>query len=949
MFEIKSVAALKQAEQLKAFQLTPEHSLRVAAIPKILNKPYINTIHHYTKEEVVFQNAGALHFIKKNKKITRVIWHAPEEKLQQALLFGLIPVEALTAKAIAALGDYRQQVVNRSFKKARHSNKHQQKIALVTIAQENIVALQPLERLINTFNEAVDLVSEKARIQQQVEATLVTLKAQSAALASNLMSLEAFDKGALKNMQTFYSAQMTMLARLKSEINDASVEKIKVLLQATGSNSLLTRIKTMSMSIILKTQELNQNLTYSRSARSWLRGSLNDACEEALKALRDYEVDPHNPILSEHQGNFATNLETNTDSIAVDFSAFLDDELKMKARLEALCFLSGQDNTLQSKTNSLFNVVKNLLVGVWNFTIGIAVGSVIDIPLGFLTGLLSFGYYKTPSLASVLTIRVVENQSASVAASYQHLSFKKNVAGALFGQKVGRSISGLIQDMSMALVKTVQNLKREGWDQLVADYKTGVRGGSYLQKTPQILESLAENLEVLKAKEAQQQQTLAALENKILSQVLIKTGEQNALPVVSNSSPRMAQVPYHLSSGEWNDLTNVLIDNIKQIVEEDLVHPIHAKHPFLGLLMTSLFTALGLVMMVPGQIPVLSKSYTMVANLFKKALAPLSKLPFTHNLQLFDDIQNASLALDLMQQKPEDEALDKTPLTAALMTVIESLPSLTLKGIEEILQERQSSAHVDKIAQVCTDNTLLKRNQLLFALLLFKHEDLLPQLNNTLKRELLLSARHLFKNTDRFESQIRALTALFYPSKRSSFLTNTMTLMTSYLPLIVRCLLSPVTLSVQPWRDLGGKINKDMTRLLHGMSKLVNFSVKIAVRIGIRGPADVLANEVVARFEGLIQNDHHRVSAVSYSVARCYEKSSELVRQGGSSFVDTLRASTTAPAGEIVLSRALQHAATPSVLGLFAQSRRQETVMGVAADHVAESNPTSNSENSLRS
>ena len=113
-----------------------------------------------------------MHFTKKDKKTNGVIWHAREDALKAALHYGLISVESPSAKAIAALGNYRKQVVNRDFAKkvsTKTANRHQQKLALVTLAQNNIEALLPLEQLINTFDGTAGLDLEKKRIIEQIQ------------------------------------------------------------------------------------------------------------------------------------------------------------------------------------------------------------------------------------------------------------------------------------------------------------------------------------------------------------------------------------------------------------------------------------------------------------------------------------------------------------------------------------------------------------------------------------------------------------------------------------------------------------------------------------------------------------------------------------------------------------------------------------------------------------
>ena len=420
------------------------------------------------------------------------------------------------------------------------------------------------------------------------------------------------------------------------------------------------------------------------------------------------------------------------------------------------------------------------------------------------------------------------------------------------------------------------------------------------------------------------------LENQILNH---KSASKQPIDPISpptvHSSKSATTLAYHLSAGEWNDFSNSLMNNIKRIIEDDLVHPIHAKHPFLGLLVSGLSAAASFAMLMPGLIPALTKPYALLSNTVGGVAQKITSMPIFSKIQLFDNAQNVVMAMDLLQPKHEQYQLDNTSLLAVLAAALGGLPQVAREPIERILPTLlQANA-----AQNSSDpDVLLKRDQLLFSLLILNQEKMLPNLDNTLKRELLMTARHLFKNTEGSQAQLRALHALFYPPSRTTLATHTITLITDYIPLIARCILSPITASAQPWRDLMDKSGKDITRLFHGVSKLINLVVKTVVRVAIRGIADVLTNEIAARFEGLIQKDSHRVSAMTYSIARQYEKGAEMSRQAAGTLVDAMRASVTAPAGQVVLTRALQRAATPSALGFFNQSGQHNAPIKVVQE-----------------
>ncbi|MDI9818371.1 MULTISPECIES: hypothetical protein [unclassified Legionella] len=1015
MVSEKKFAQIRQQTQLRQFKLGNSRSLQVASISPLPGILYSPKMINYRKEEFPLSQAGALHFIKEDEQTENFVWHTTAAALQQALRYGLLEVESPTARAIAALGLYRRQILSRAHEKGIISHKFEQKEALVNIAQDNLASLQELELLANTFNANANLDLEKKRVQMVLDKVLKELRRQSNEADNTLESLKKFDKKAVEKMKAFYAHQIQLLENLAERVSRADANTVQSILKATGSDSIMTIAKTMSMATLIKIQELNQNITYSRDAKSLMRGDLNSSCEDALKALRDYEADPHNPILAAHQGRFY--LEDN-QKVAVDFSHLGHDEKKIKSTLEAIAAIDGHGIIKTDKGYTLDGhhllttrftkwqvnaapgyTFKRLSAGTVNVVIGVVVGLAIDLPLGFFTSFFSFGHYKMPSLASKLMITVRTNSPKNALAEhlYNKFVFKHYSAGTLLGQKLGSFISNTILDMANGIRASFQNLKFKGFDELRADFKTGAWGNDYasLTKQEQILHRLRSILDV-KINDRKN------LENQIRNKekVILNLGSESDSRSLSASSSCFTGMPYHLNAGEWDDIGNAVFSGI-EAVNDTFVHNIHAKHPFTGLIFSTSYAAGGLAIFTPGLFAFLPKSYLafshmvgdlmahgtssaaiasgftqakVFAALFEAAihggdswiaigtkqfernpantivygalavglgytLANYLDIPWLSE-HIREDVGSVApvgwafagaklglLLIDLLEPnhgKPVEETMSSLEKELKNFCPEASEQQITswrdsLVTDEQLRQRLQEQIENSKrILDEKKVNPEIEAKRLRFIHMLKEHQDLLPELDNTFKRELLMTARHLFQGIDNQNVMLRGLKLAFYPKPERSIFTRTITLITDYIPLLIRCLLSPVTASLQPWRDLRDKTIKDITRIPHGLSKLTTMFTRTFARVGFRGPADVFANEVAARMEGFIRNDSHSISGQTYKITNCYEKNSELLRQTVSAGTDAMRSAAAAPEAEVVFNKTRNQAFTRlSTAGFF--------------------------------
>ena len=1001
MLSYKTLAIERQAAQLRDFKLNKQKSLKVAQVPWIPGILFSRTIIQYAKEEVIIPDAGSLSVIKKGNEGAGFVWHMPCTLAKKALHYGILPVQSITAKAITALGAYRQQALTRAYEHGIISNKHECKAALVTLAQEVLTSLQGLELLVNTFNPSVSLDAEKSRIYDALDETINQLTIREKNLEHTLKSLIPFDKQAIETARLFVNQQITALQQLQQQITKASPAKIRHFFQATGVDSILTQVKIISLETLVTIQELNQNITYSRAAQSLLRGDLNGACEDALKAVRDYEADPHNPILAEHQGQYASGSEA-SETIAVDFSHLGNDEKAIMKVLRTIHQVSGkgiQAQSLPENTSTHFTLdgspllstrftkwatnanpgylVKRMTAGIINIITGTVVGVLLDLPLGFFSSLFSLGRFKMSSLSSKLEITIATNapQSSSFDRLCAPFAFKHYSAGTLIGQQLGTFLSNIVLDIATGIWQSTTQLFINPLASLLADFKAGAWFGSDASTHQWAV--IQSDLHILKATSTAFLRRVEEKETALIRQYPKAITPQEA-PALEPTSTRHASPSYNLTAGEWDDISNAGISGLITL-NETFMHHIHAKHPFTGLLFSATYVAGGIAILAPTLASFLTHNYIAFAQMMGKLMAQggtssaiasgftqakLVAAVFESTLhgrdswlalgakQLEQDTANilfyttlaiglgyglthfanipwlsdyldeeagtvpeigwafaggkiGLLLVELLETHPDSTTAAHKVLRASLEEAIQqTLPNHEREAIRAIADELLSQTIALSPEKMGAFAKEIK--QLQFLQLIHTHQHLLPLLDATRKRHLLSQARTLFVGLEDNDARIRGIKEALYPSAHKAIFTRTVTLVADYIPLTLRCLLSPLTRTLDPWRDLSDKVIKDITRIAHGLSKLTNTFFKTCIRVLFRGPLDILTNELLARTEGLIRNDTHHIASHTYSRTNHYEKSAELMRQFIAEPVDALRAQATAPTMEALCEKA-QH------------------------------------------
>ena len=176
-----------------------------------------------------------------------------------------------------------------------------------------MTALQPLERLVNDYDRSLTSKENLHRVKKVLAEYQQVLSNLLEEHSENLSIIEGYDRDVLN---TFTGKFKEDASRITLYLD--SLGHVDNAYKAYGTESLNAFIKQQLITLIRETQMVNQNLTYSRKAKSLLRGKFNSFMEDSFRVVGDYEFDLHNPVTQEHQGNFSDK----DGIIANDFSFF---------------------------------------------------------------------------------------------------------------------------------------------------------------------------------------------------------------------------------------------------------------------------------------------------------------------------------------------------------------------------------------------------------------------------------------------------------------------------------------------------------------------------------------------------------------------------------------------------------------------------------------------------
>lgn len=902
------------------------------------------------------------------------VWRTSPQNISKAIRQGLIEYDALTTKAISALGTYHHAVNSRAYESGIISDKHQAKISLLNYCQSNIEALQCLERQINRAPPLFKAPSREYLIDclNQYQADLTKNLAELFKHKADFAHTDSdFERSNLSHHQSQLQAAKQLIEIIKSQPN------LAYLLQAEAPTGLLSFIKTQILNEVRQVQLHNQNITYSGHSKSWLRGCLNDVCEDAIKVVNDYVLDYHNPILAEHQGHF----ETKPDAlVSISFESIKENPRLFKQTLMAVCQIEqldliskDKDNHYQLKlcngshtplqqtpytkwsaANANGYYAYRVLFWLWNVFSGIVLGLAIDLPVGLLFGLSG---NKMKSIAHKAQLSIKNSSFYHTHFGYLFSLFQptKYALGTLVGLKVITFFKNLGQDLLKSASTSAKQYKLELWDNLIADYRIGHQPAV---STTSLLKQLSDEFKALK-------QNHQHIEEDILNKA--PASYQNYSPPTTRY--QQAKQPYPLNDGEWMDLSNSVAHGF-QMFSSALTHPIHTKNPFLGLLFCSTYFVTGLSILNPNAVSFLPNWFVNHCNNLAKALAKgkMTGAAGASSMQSQLTVSSLEACLNgnaswlatgskLFESDPSKVLVYMT-LSVSLGALIAfklnipiiskairedlgkvPIPSLGVAGAKlgflfvHLLEERehpinreQAKLSQEQVKRYIRENAAESFDEQQLATLTELFTNLL---NNPAQVDKLINGINLSKEDQRqaflaflkqqqyylahlspmskrlIQDKVKALfpqqaqiqlsiEKQLYPETHQSILTVTILTPLNYIPLIFRCLTTPITHSTAPFIDLYHKTQKDLTRLLNAAASF-SHSVASLFKVFSKMLFEIIFNEVLARAESHLTKDKHHIASSNYKLLKLFDASFEQTKAQAGLIVNQQKRACTYP------------------------------------------------------
>lgn len=616
----------------------------------------------YTKR-IIEIGRGRIFIIAKNGIPISYVWETTPKKLQAAVMSGIYQPEALSAKVISEMGKYKPIGWLRIYEKGLVSTHYLAKNELLTYFQERLKRFQPLERLINSQNSItninavyLDCIRDIQQFQKQIKCDY----------------LKKYDIHIAEKLKNFLDDDIRQLEKLKNKLSE---NNLKSHLSAFGKNSLMYKLQKRMIKMIKQTQGLNQNITYARTGyfpESFDRGEFNSVCETALSVINQHEVDLHNVVLPEHQGDF---LKEKKKKHYIEFIA------SDKNAIAAICQIEKSDSIFNKGEKFYFRkendepfdpepipvALKATAFVKWSMghstivnndpvrikilgyfkTTGILIFNIlsgaffmpVDIVLGLVDGLFDFNF------SLVQETRIVE-PAKTMDSHYNDLFIQLNNVPRPLGFHIGFSVGTTLYSVMLSLIDGMVILAKH-----VKKIPEYIKDDRYIAQRVRdknihlqnILDQMDVDVVRIQA-EAERYQNAHETYGK-------KHKKKDDVKKNRDHDRQFALPPYHLSSGEWEDGLSKLPKGL-MILTDAILQPMHANSPMKGLLYTLLFISSGLAILAPHN-SFLPKFYQDFTQWLGEQLATSQKnkalsVPFIEGqaaIMLTDLLQDGSRSL----------------------------------------------------------------------------------------------------------------------------------------------------------------------------------------------------------------------------------------------------------------------------------------------------------------
>lgn len=848
-FSAKKLLKHYNDQQYTAFSLNDDEELilpQVSLIPGRLTSKRTET---YTKKIVPEGQDHHVKFISKNNKPFATLWQSSPQKIKEATRWGIIKTESITGKVISALGKYRVAVHNERIAKGMVSNTQSSKLKLLDLYQDRFEALQALESLVNKNNQIKDYEHTFALYIKKLQTikTKVALLNQELRTVNNNLSKAGLDTDSMTRINDDIDEDID---KARDYLMSLSETNLRACNRAKGEKSILEFIKEQMNSGLYELQGINQDMSFSllRETFSLTRGELNDYIEDARQQIEKHQADPRNNVTNKHHGLFSDDENT---LVVYDFSKDNLDPKQEGDALMALSFIEGLD-TVNWEDNTVSN-------GSSQEPLKVIIATRWQLHRNVLAWVKSTGYYFVNMFKSMfLSTRPWEEET------WSNPDF--HLQGALLRrhatphEPIWKKPFHLLTRGAYALIDIVYGIKDFGVQLVIKTPDKLINDWNSSNSVP-LLSTLLNQIDG-------DLKTIKELEKERLEECLKQCGDQFK-STIPQSSNYLAVAEYELTAQEQNDIMNALVRGFTEFGSV-FSHNIFAKDPIGGMVFTASLVVGGVVIFVPAAATsVFGASYVNWFSNFSYAMGSSKTAAFVAGATT--QAQMASTAWDGLINGPSGIILNalyqlgKDPLTAAvyiggsyglgyvLVNGIAGYPipwlSAMLKedlgsvpatgypfiaakliiGLYEALTTHQlgpnyypSYADISQLAEILPQQVQRDIQQFVLASWLSNNQEYISRLDRNQLFELSRQIDLLFS-----KEQAKSLKKMLYPEPERSIAYQLFSIPLSYIPSLLRVLLSPVLGAVayglgkehpeEPMKraasDLVDQIKKDLSRL----------------------------------------------------------------------------------------------------------------------------------------
>lgn len=540
---------------------------------------------------------NTLQMVKKNDKPHAFLWTSTPEKIKQGVRWGIVKSESITGQVISTLGHYRMRATER-VSHGMVSDTQGIKIALLDIYQDRFEALQDLESLVNKNNDIT-------RYKDTIEAYKKDLLKIRAEVKNRFSKLHLKELG-------YASLTDKIIADIDEDIRAADVyfrdlQRKRMSLssanRARGNNSILEFVKQQMHRNLYEVQGLNQGVVFSVGALS--RGELNDYIEDARKVIDDHQPDLRDPVTKKHHGDFTDKFDEDK-KITYEFSL---DELTLEQEREALLavsFIEGWDSVDYVKSTVHNNRQNNkekeksarlIKISATKWNTHRNVGRAIwEYATRWVTGIV----YRTKAWHEGVTDTGNFELYANTLAEHTRTQDPLWMKGLYFL----RDIVGGIKIIATGVYNAGMHLVFNLFEDIEKDWNSSLKLPTW---------------EVLREKAEREIRAISIVEEKQLEDVFKEAKHEKIEDQLQGDLGTLAQVEYHLVSGEDRDVLTAVAQGVGGFIEH-FTHELFAKDPVGGLFFTSGFVVGGACILFPD----FTKTYFLPA--YVKGFGSFAKL-----------------------------------------------------------------------------------------------------------------------------------------------------------------------------------------------------------------------------------------------------------------------------------------------------------------------------------